>query len=390
MSARRFAAAALLFLALAAPRTAVAQSEPLSTRASYVFGREIELGAQVQAGQQIARAAVFYTAGPDASSRVALAQTDRADGSAASLKLDPLQIGLAAFETLRFYWQVDLASGATLRSDELELEYYDDRFDWQSLEAGLLSIHWHDRDLDQGEAALEIGRQALETIARTYSLLPVRPLSVFLYNNARELQAGLDRAGATWVGGTSNPGLGIVLLAASPGPEGQIDLERLIPHELVHLLLEQQSSSSTAWTPAWLAEGLATLAEGSPQPTLSDTLEQAAADDDLIPIGDLCAAFPLDETRAWLAYSESSSFVRYLLDIYGQGGINRLLDAYREGASCTGGIQRVYQRSLEQLQAEWLATLPRQPAIPAWGWLALGTALVAVLVFAAARVLRRK
>jgi len=223
-----------------------------------------------------------------------------------------------------------------------------------------------------------------------YSLLPVRPLSIFVYNNARELQAGLDRAGATWIGGTSNPGLGIVLLAAASGAEGQIDLERLIPHELVHILLGQQTSSSTAWIPAWLAEGLATLAEGAPQPAQNEALDKAASTAELIPIGDLCAAFPLDEAQAWLAYAESSSFVRYLLDIYGQGGIDRLLDAYREGVSCTGGIQRVYQRSLEQLQAEWQATLPGHPSIPTWTWLALGTTLVVVLTSAAILLLRRR
>jgi hypothetical protein len=97
----------------------------------------------------------------------------------------------------------------------------------------------------------------------------------------------------------------------------------------------------------------------------------------------LCASFPISEEDALLAYAQSASFTQYLLDIYGVGGIAKLLDAYQEGVSCEGGIQRVYQRPISQLESEWRWTTLSNPnlleiARPILPWLLLGLSIIAV------------
>jgi hypothetical protein len=344
-----FLLAAILSISIPAS----AQSDSLRTSATYTFGQSIRLSAVVNPDLTMIRAAVFLRSGISGSTVVRLAAIDSGDPSTATLQVNPVEIGLGAFETLVYWWQIDLASSLGLRSPELELVYLDDRFSWDVLETERVTLLSHDRTIDQSQEALQVGQDALEAIAQAYTLFPSRDIKIVLYNNAREMQAGLDLAGPTWIGGNSRPDAGIMLLSAAPGPEGLIDLERYIPHELVHLLLDQRSDSGTTWIPAWLAEGMATLVEKTPLVAQRQSLEDAIQQGDLIPIIDLCASFPVAEDQAQLAYAESASFVRYLLDVYGQGGLNTLLDAYREGTTCDGAVLRVYQRSLSQLDSEW-------------------------------------
>jgi hypothetical protein len=70
-------------------------------------------------------------------------------------------------------------------------------------------------------------------------------------------------------------------------------------------------------------------------------------------IADLCEAFPLDASRAFLAYAESQSFVRFLRDTYGTSGLFSLASAYADGLSCEQGVMRALGASLVSLDTRW-------------------------------------
>jgi hypothetical protein len=144
-----------------------------------------------------------------------------------------------------------------------------------------------------------------------------------------------------------------VLLAGESDPETLIRFEQEIPHELVHLLLYERMGTKIDNLPTWLSEGLSTYFERSPSQLYSNALNKAHSNDAWIEMASLCSSFPISENDLVLAYAQSESFTNYLLDVYGTGGVVRLLDAYQEGTTCTGGVQRVYQRSLAQLETEW-------------------------------------
>ena len=79
----------------------------------------------------------------------------------------------------------------------------------------------------------------------------------------------------------------------------------------------------------------------------------ASQDSSLLPIADLCDTFPLDASRAFLAYAESQSFVRFLRDSYGTPALFSLTSAYADGLSCDQGVMRTLGTSLASLDTRW-------------------------------------
>ena len=78
-----------------------------------------------------------------------------------------------------------------------------------------------------------------------------------------------------------------------------------------------------------------------------------------MPIADICDAFPLDASRAYLAYAKSQSFVRFLRDTYGTASLQALVSAYADGLGCEQGVTRALNTSL----AAWI----RAGATRCWG-----------------------
>lgn len=361
----RFFICALSAISLAHPARTLAQSsdDSIQTSIEYRFREEISFIAKVDSHSPAIRAAVFVRDAQSAATEVLIAEIESRDATTARARFDLRQHPLDPFTSLTYWWQVDLQDGETLQSDASTFRYEDNRFDWQSLSDQGLAIHWVDGDPSFGAKLLAALATAQASIESSLSLPRTESVTLYVYPNVSALQSALNLERSPWSGGHIVSTQDVLLIATEPSPESEALLARDLPHELTHLMLARRMGGGYAQLPSWLNEGLATLEERSPRPALRLSLEQAAREGSLLPIQSLCAAFPFDEEDALLAYAESASFVQYLRDIYGVGGIVRLLDAYQEGASCTGAVQRVYQRSLEQIEHEWMNTSLPSPSL---------------------------
>ena len=105
--------------------------------------------------------------------------------------------------------------------------------------------------------------------------------------------------------------------------------------------------------PVWLSEGIASLTELYPNPDYSQALTTASQNESLMPIAELCETFPLDASRAYLAYAESQSFVRFIRDTYGASYLYSLISAYADGLNCDQGVVRALNTSLANLDTRW-------------------------------------
>jgi hypothetical protein len=183
------------------------------------------------------------------------------------------------------------------------------------------------------------------------------PIEVFVYANPEDLRGALVLGGEDWVAGHADPALGVVMVAIGPDAEQSLNLEQRIPHEMMHVAMYRSVGAGYNRLPAWLREGTATLAETYPNAEYERALSDAAANHTLIPLKDLCASFPSSDAQAFLAYSESQAFTRYLHDTYGSSGLSSLAAAYADGMDCEHGAERAFGASLSALEGRWLSSV---------------------------------
>jgi hypothetical protein len=340
-------------LLLGLPQQAQAQSGIEVTNVGVFddFGQQVTFQARIQSSIPIVSAALVFNDNFD--EIVRRFPIDIGQDGNVNYRYDVTQNVLRPFVTLTFWFEVTLQNGQTVKSDNYRVQYLDDRFTWEQQEDGMLQVHWYEGDAAFGDALMDVTRRSLSAIN---ALIPVpldSPLNVYVYASTTDLQSALFLGGENWQGGHANPKLGVVMVAVTPGPEQSIDMETLIPHELAHVMLYRSVGDGYSSLPVWLNEGIASLAELYPNPDYEQALTIASKNNSLLPIANLCDTFPLDASRAFLAYAESQSFVRFLRDSYGTPALFSLTSAYADGLSCDQGVVRALGTSLVSLDTRW-------------------------------------
>ncbi|MCP4265859.1 MAG: hypothetical protein GY777_09840 [Candidatus Brocadiaceae bacterium] len=134
------------------------------------------------------------------------------------------------------------------------------------------------------------------------------------------------------------------------------ELESIIRHELTHAILHRMAGNRV---PAWLHEGIAQYKDGVNDSDVKKALKEAVINNRIIPISKLQAGFGSikDTAQVKVAYSESLSFIEYLINNYGFYTILDILNNFNNHTSLNELFHYVYRIDLNRLEKDWIEHL---------------------------------
>lgn len=343
----------LLFILILANNLLPVQAAQVSITdlgVTYVFGERMSFQARIFSLDPIKD--VFLFVQPEGQDSLAEKMTLSGQGELSYL-FDLHQKPLPPFSKITYWYRVVLGDGSQQESSKNVFSYEDNHFTWQKLEQDGFQVNWVEGDLSFGQTALNTAKAGLDSAHKYLPGNPPSPLRVFIYPNSNDLQAALQASQVAWIAGHANPELGIILVTITPGAEQRMEMERQIPHEIMHMVESQNAGEAYSRLPTWLTEGTASLAEIYPNPDFQRSLSKAAEDGTLIPLNLLCNGFSHEASSAFLSYAESISFVRFLSERFGSSGLQTLIQKYSDGLGCSEGLQAAYGASFDQLEERW-------------------------------------
>jgi hypothetical protein len=262
------------------------------------------------------------------------------------------------------YWFIFHFEDDTTQETPRSIYYYTDNREfydagsnawlpWQSIEGDTFSIYWYKGTKNDAQTLSDIAHNSIAQAQKYINVQPPDHADIYVYDNSSYLKEAIGLSTPSWVGGHTIPESQVILVSLPAGQEQSLEANRLLPHEITHLLLANTYSQGYENIPGWLNEGLASITEFSPDPGLQDYLDEAIENGQVIPLSDICTSFPYDSERAATAYAESTSFVRFLYEERGSKGLTELVTNYASGAGCETGTQAVFNQTLSQLEERW-------------------------------------
>lgn len=323
--------------------------------ASYTFMQQVNFVAKFQSQKELKEAYLFIE---PFQREAQVVKIDLDTPGEIHFNYDLEKNPLRVFSNIEYWYRLVAADGSQFDSDRFNFLYSDNRFEWQHLGDQEFDVYWYAGDMQFGQTVLNTAHSGLDS-AQKYIPLSADPntpqaIKIFVYDNAKDLQKALQlSASAYWVAGHASPDLGTILVSIPGGPEQQLELERQIPHEITHILQYRFAGEQIDQLPIWWLEGTASLAELYPNPDYALVLNNAVENETVIPIESLNQDFPRDASNAFLAYSESASFSRYLYQNYGKASVEEMLNKYLDGIGWEEGIQQAFGTPLTEIQYNW-------------------------------------
>ena len=115
--------------------------------------------------------------------------------------------------------------------------------------------------------------------------------------------------------------------------------------------------------PRWLTEGISEYEQKRARTEWARQMDMEFAslmnDDKVIKLRDLNAAFT-DPRKIGVAYFQGSVVVEYLVDTYGQAGLNRLLRAYGQGLDTGAALRSALDTDFDRMQSGFDQALERR------------------------------
>lgn len=345
----------LLCLLMLLPVSSVRAQNPefvKDVQLDYQFGSSINLTAKIPEPSQFSWVHLILQPEGQASRQIEIFPSS--DGSVSThydLSADPLR----PFARVYYWFELRDIIGETFTTPSYWFDYNDNRYEWSTSDYDLFHIHWVDGADSFGQKSQEIATEGLKAATVLLPVTPDFPINIYVYSDIDALQEALILTGQPWTAGHASPDLGILLVSNGGESSELINLERQIPHELMHVLEYKLAGASYSEIPAWLTEGLATSVELYPDPDLQRILKEAHASGSLLSISELCAGFPQDAKAAQLAYAQSSSFVNYLNGRFGTDVFTKLIEKAASGQTCANAVNSAVEVPLEQLEKDWIA-----------------------------------
>jgi hypothetical protein len=268
--------------------------------------------------------------------------------------------------TLRWAWQITDNQGNITTTPEQSHTFVDDRFEWQTVTAPNIRLHWY-AGSSVGPILLEAAVAGLDQLQNEMGITLDSEVQIFIYEDSDDMRDAVLYI-QEWAGGVAFSSYNIILIGVPPRIAESWGVPT-VRHELAHLVIGQFGRSCVGGSrPTWLEEGLAVYAEGEPGQTILADIASGIQNNRFEPIRSLSGSFSAHGPEAGIAYSQSYSVVKFLLESYGQEKMQELLLTLAQGSGYDAALEAVYGFNVDGLELAWRQSLnlpPREiPATP--------------------------
>jgi hypothetical protein len=361
---------ALTFVSLAVlGRPAAAQGgiEVSAQGVSNEFPDGVVFHVSATSDAEITEATLRYQVAPDGSRAYGVAECTGVTSVDCSFNLESESGSfLIPGAEITYFWELTDAAGNHLETDPIVYVYEDNRFSWQSMTEGNLTVWFYSADEDEVRNVLQVG---LETLDRMGSLLGAKidtPVKVFYYGSAQDMQEAIGVQADTPDRGVIT--LGEVVFSDTALVSADVSPLDILRHELTHVVMRKATEGALVEVPAWLEEGTAVYAQNNRLGGVESALEQAIARNEPFSVRALTSS-SLGQMGAnvSLFYGQSWSLVSFLIDEFEPDDFRQLFAELRGGATVDEALQRVYGFDQDGLDNAWRQSVglpPREVPVP--------------------------
>ena len=253
---------------------------------------------------------------------------------------------------ITYRFEIADVAGNRLNTEEFEYIYHDDRYEWDEISNGIVTVSYHGPVSFRAEDILEATVQTLEVMGPLLGAGVDEPIRITMYNNWPEMRPALPPASETTrrelitEGQAHSPEGVLLVLGGAPRASG------VASHEVTHILVHRAGEGTLGRVPSWLNEGLAEFGNIQPGESYDRALAFAIRTNNLLPITGM-EGQPGTPEDVIIFYGQARSIVRFMVEEYGADKMRELMATIKSGRNYRNAIPLVYGIEPLELENQW-------------------------------------
>jgi hypothetical protein len=254
-----------------------------------------------------------------------------------------------------YSWEVTDEAGGRVTTPEQTIVYQDDRFQWDSITEGNLTVYFYFGDIPSQQTVM---RTAQDTITKIGSILRTTvnyPVKIWVYRTAQEMSPAIaSRRGQGGTGSVQT--LGEVGASDTALISRDTDFLNIVRHEIAHIVTRSATRSHIVEIPVWVNEGLSVYSQSEMLPDEVAALRTAIQRNRLLPITSLGASARGAADAVSLFYAQSGSIVAFMINTYGPEKFGDFVAALAQDTTDVA-MNKIYGFDQLGLENEWRKAL---------------------------------
>ncbi len=262
---------------------------------------------------------------------------------------------------IEFSFEVRDKAGAVVRTEPQEFVYHDNRFEWETVVEGLITVYYYGEYVrGRAETVLEAANENLKKMLPVLGITPTEPLRIVSYNNYRHMATALPFRSQAISEGLQTQGMAFsnerVLLVHGFDPT----IAGTVSHEFTHLLVGEAAGAAISQVPSWLNEGLAEYGNIDPTDDYDAALRYGIFTRRIKPLWYL-GAFGGTPEDIIIAYGQSRSVVAYMISTYGPERMAALFPVLQRTLNIDQALLEIYGMDQFGIDSAWREFLGLEP-----------------------------
>lgn len=247
------------------------------------------------------------------------------------------------------------SAGNEHTTEPQQITYYPPEYDWKEITEGDATFVWYEGSQEWAQEMVNMAAPSVERAANMFGVDVKAPVRIVAFPDRESFHDAM-RDLDPWVGGVTPQGTGMTIQIMSPDSGRQAWNEKVIPHEIAHVVWFLATSSALAPAPEWLVEGVALLNEPDNAEERAQ-VEQAAREGKLSRLSELRSNTSGTHDTAGLAYAQYWSLTNFMVEDCGDDALRRLVAELNAGRTFDDAMVAACGYNEQTLYDNWYASL---------------------------------
>lgn len=228
---------------------------------------------------------------------------------------------------------------------------------WLQITRAPFTVFYTKTDAENAIRVLKILQSAYPKLSADFSDSTDHPIRVFLCPSESIFNEITGHRIPEWGEGAANTSQRKIILKSPNWVIYSMDLKTLVIHELTHIILASVVNQYAI--PRWLNEGIAIYYSQDASLSSGSLISKALLSGSIIPLSDIDYVLKFERSRAQLAYQESYFAVRYLVELYGEDMLKKLIHGIGNGQDQEHIFLQTLGKSFAAFERDWLLYLKK-------------------------------